>query len=981
MNAVKERISRIRTDLKWVCSEFHRLNKLQKFDLERSAEHFFCGLLNLAMDCDLVIVDRFDTGYPGLDLVDPASGLAVKFAESFAGSTLEQDLDIFYQHHLGNRFSRFILLNPASVRKATLRKYRQTRNIPEFIELWDSDTLISQITSLPAGKLTAIDQYLAGYIAAHAFQPKHPLPPLPLSSDNFITGSRDKELEQLEQLLKSDAPLFIWGLGGIGKTQTAIQLAKKFAPPRGAFFIRCVVPTDPHREVLRETILAADFAGYHFEGADNENRDREYRERLELLHRDYAGAMLIIDNLDCDTKSLEQLQTEQAFEDLSALNLKLVFTTRSRATRENGLEVGALSDADLLQLMHSHICSEDYTDEELLPLIHAVDRHTLMVDLMARLLENSWGEVTPEILLEALKHSTLEYNDFPEVASDHNRRYESRNIYSHLQALFNVSGLTEHARNALRHATLLPADGLDERLFLQCLAASDNASVRSLVNEGWLQRQYHRLTIHPVVREVCRGELDPTDDNCRNFLQRLWEHFNLSTEFREDLFRQVARCFATASDTLADSDGTWAYYTGRYWNTLQEPRAALPYLLRALNRCPDDERYRNTLGITYRDLGDLQKALDYQQQVMDILGQMEHPPLQDLATAYSNVGTTLYAMGDSRKALEYQLKALEIREQVLPEDHLQLANSYNNVGITYADLNDNQKALEHHLKALDIRRKSLRDHPDLAQSYTNVGLACAALGNHKTALLYQKTALTIREKELSPDHLDLARAYSNMGLTCNALGDPGKALEYQLKALEIREKELPQDHPDIATSCTNIGSTYAAMKEYASALEYTLRALEIREKVLAPEHPDLALTYNHLSNTYIAMREYGNALEFAQKALAIRKKVLPQEHPHLAASYQTMGNIFLSMGDYKQALDYTLKAMQIFEKVLPAEHPDLAAAYNNVGSTYARQGDYIQAQVYLERALTILQRTLPAEHPHVNSTWKTLAYIRERTSH
>jgi tetratricopeptide (TPR) repeat protein len=184
-----------------------------------------------------------------------------------------------------------------------------------------------------------------------------------------------------------------------------------------------------------------------------------------------------------------------------------------------------------------------------------------------------------------------------------------------------------------------------------------------------------------------------------------------------------------------------------------------------------------------------------------VLGK-EHP---STATSYNNIGLTYDNMGDYAKALEYNFKALAIREKVLGKEHHDTATSYNNIGAVYKSQGDYPKALEYFFKALDIHEKVLgKEHPSTATSYNNIGTTYYNLGDYTKALEYHFKALDIREKVLGKEHPDTATSYNNIGTTYYNLGDYTKALEYLEKALDIIEKVLGPNHPNTITAKENM---------------------------------------------------------------------------------------------------------------------------------------------------------------------------------
>lgn len=727
--------------------------------------------------------------------------------------------------------------------------------------------------------------------------PKYRLPKNMSVLEYFLEGSRDAVIANVKESLSqnSNQPVMLWGYGGLGKTETAIKIAEELKSEKGAYLV-------PFRGSMQETILGMAFSGYKYTPgrpnmSDEERQEEEYGERLQILQEEYEGALFIIDNFDHAEKTLDELRREKAYKDILGLNMRWIFTTRYPVNKPEW-EIKELAREDLLKIMKNLLCSTSVEEDMLYALIDAVGGHTLMVVLIAKTLEESWGEVTPEGILEALKASKLSEADFPEVVSDQNRTYRQAQIYAHMSVLFRVAGLTDAEKSVLTYATLLPQTGMDAGMFKSCVEKEKQEVLKRLVGKGWLRRTAENLlTIHPVIREVAREELKPSDEACEVFLKALESSYE-ATEFDYKKLYQRAECFAQAADYLEDEQGQWNANASYFYIMIAEYKEALKY----------EER-----------------ALEIQEKVLSA----EHP---ELATSYSNIGCIYLALGDYEKALEYDEKALELQEKNLPSNHPDLAKSHNNIGVTYSHLGNYEEALKYKERALELQEKNLpSNHPDLATSYSNIGCTYLMLEDYEKALKYDERALEIREKILPSNHPDLAKSYNNIGVTYSQLGNYGEALKYQEKALEIQEKILPSNHPDLASSYDKIGSIYLDLDDREEALKYKEKALELREKILPVDHPDLATSYSNIGCTYFALGDYEKALEYEEKALEIQEKMLPVSHPDWVITYENMGLVYSVSGNYEEALRYMLKALKICSvKLLDDTNTYMLQNYNNV---------------------------------------------------
>ena len=819
-------------------------------------------------------------------------------------------------------------------------------------------TLINQLVQRllhndPAKRYQSAEELLYGKNAPSVEEVLHLLRPaknqLGLDLSTLAEGEfvgREAECRQIGTLLAGgQKPVILWGFGGMGKTELAIEYGRRYrqGDKCKVFFVRFA---GSFRDTLIGPVADA-FSGYSkLDPATQKPKpqDQVLQEVMKMLGEYSRDDLLIIDNVDHPDQGFDRLTAEASYKKLLGLPIRLLLTTRTE--QEEQIQVDVLAKEELrIILRRFYTASNEVLDS----LIDAVNGHTLAVDLMARMLKAD-RRMTAEKLLGRLNRvGGLNEEKDVKIASRKDRTEtgvgEKERIYEHLRILFDCSGLHEMEHQLLRHAFSIPDTGMDSALFLDCEPEEAAGPLDKLIELGWLQEsrgENRVLTMHPLVREVVWGELKPDGEKCKDFWDPLWEQYDPNGDYSARRLEQMAETFARAAQLL--------------------PMEQI-----------EQARFLNNSGYLFGELGEFHRQLEFCQKALAILEKVLPPDHPDLAASYNNVGYAWGKLGDHHKQLEWYQKALAIRKKVLPSDHPDLAAIYNNVGATWGNLGDPHKELEWYQKALAIWKKVLPpDHPNLAGSYNNVGSAWGNLGNWNKALEFLQKALAIREKVLPPDHPDLSASYNNVGLAWGDLGDWNKALEFLQKALAIREKVLPPDHPDLAGSYNNVGAAWGKLGDHHKKLEFCQKALAIKEKVLPPDHPDLAGSYNQVGTAWGELGDHHKALEFKQKALAILEKVLPPDHPDLATSYNNVGAAWGELGNWNKALEYLQKALAIEEKELPSDHPDLATSYNNVGLTWNELGDHHKELEFYQKALAIREKALPLDHPDLAKSYNNV---------
>lgn len=372
--------------------------------------------------------------------------------------------------------------------------------------------------------------------------PRFPLAENLSSPESFIPHSRDNELKAIRKQMDSGVrPIFLYGLGGLGKTETARSLLRQCKKDgmRVAFF--------NYEQSVRDTILNLEFTNYKYTPSKpsltlEQQEEEQYHEKLMLLAAMGQNSVVVMDNFDSNSRTFDDLRCEPAYQDLIALGgPHLIITTRFTPKGNPPVEIKPLPKELLLKMMLNIMDEKDDSPsvDTLLNIIEAVQGHTLTCYLIGNALSDPLGDLTAQDVLDALKQYDL-HSLTEDVTSDKDRKYTTETIYGHLKILFNICGMTGTYRAALCHTLLLPRKGLDVKLFRQGESKEEQSALRSLIAHGWIQctcstENIHLLTIHPLIRELILNEIKPQEKDIVSYSNRLWERYDPRDFTKEEL--------------------------------------------------------------------------------------------------------------------------------------------------------------------------------------------------------------------------------------------------------------------------------------------------------------------------------------------------------------------------------------------------------------------------------------------------------------
>ena len=797
-----------------------------------------------------------------------------------------------------------------------------------------------------------------------------PLPPLwnvPFPRNPFFTG-QDGVLSQLANLLQSEQktaltqPQAITGLGGIGKTQLALEYAYQHRQDYHAILWG--------RADTREALISTFVSIAHLLGLPEED-EKDQMVTVEAVKTWLAGRskwLFILDNTD--ELALAKDFIPPAFQG------HLLLTTRAQVM--GGLahklevevmrpETGALlllrrasliaPDAPLEQASPADVTVAKELSEEMGGLPLALDQAGAYIEEVS-CSPQDYRRLYQIRRAELLKERGGVMPDHPEsVATTWSLAFQK------------VEQGNPAASDLLRLCAFLHPDAIPEEMItkgaehlgpqLQAMASDPlglNKAIRALRAYSLLHRDSatHTLTIHRLVQAVLKESMNKQT-------QREWA---------ERAVRAIDRAFPDVQVAFWPHCQRYLPHTLACAALIHQQELVFPEAAHLLHQTA---HYLHERG----QYGQVEVLLQHALVIYEKLRQAEHPntarTLHELATFYLNQGQ--YAQAEPL----YQ-HALTIREKTLGLEHTDTARTLHQLAQLYQDQGRYVQAEPLYLRALAIKEKALGpEHPSTASTLHDLAALYQAQGQYAQAESLYLRVLTISEKVLGPQHPHTASTLGALAQLYQNQGQHAQAEPLYLRALSIYEQVLGPKHPSTGTILHELARLYQNQGQYAQAEPLYLRALSIYEQVLIGEHPSIAATLHQLATLYQDQGQYAQAEPLYLRALTIKEKVLGPEHPDIAATLHALAALHRMQGQYTQAEPLYLRALTIREKVLGSEHPDTARTLYQLALLYQDQDQYTQAEPLYLRALTIREKVLGLEHPDTARTLHSYADLLRKT--
>lgn len=606
---------------------------------------------------------------------------------------------------------------------------------------------------------------------------------VPFKRNPLFTG-REDVLRDLESGLQGGPVALgqaIAGLGGIGKTQTAVEFAYRH---RDKYEAVLWVPAET------ESQLVAGFAALATLLDLPEKDEAQQQLAVDAVQRwlqTHQNWLLILDNAD-DLKLASRFVPDGA-------RGHVIYTTRSSVT-------GRLARRLPLEKLSAELGAEFLLKRAGKPSAHAAPEWD-----DAKALSDSLGGL-PLALEQA--GAFIEENHL--TIREYQRLYESEGVKlmarhgdlgddSHLPVTITFSVAFEQletqnpmAARLLRLCAFFAPDNIPEEILESEYRDIDEALGGTLATELERTELIHdvcsrslmtrdaadrSLSMHRLVQLVLRESLEAEEKqawaaHAVNVLNAAFP----SVEFEnwplcERLLSHSLLCLdhAAQQDVETQQAARLCNQVAFYLSYRAQYAAAEPLYKRALAvyekvlgpEHPDTAAVLNNLANLYRDQGNLSEAEPMLERALAIDEKVSGPEHPDTATDLNSLAVLYYAQGKLSKAEPLYKRALAIREKVLGPEHPDTAQSLGNLASLYCDQGKLSEAEPLFERALTIREKTLgSEHPDTATSLNNLAALYYDQGNLSEAEPLFERALEIREKALGDEHPLTLQARENL---------------------------------------------------------------------------------------------------------------------------------------------------------------------------------------------------------------------------
>ncbi|PGH45899.1 ATP-binding protein [Micromonospora sp. WMMA1996] len=795
---------------------------------------------------------------------------------------------------------------------------------------------------------------------------------VPHRNADFI--GRDRDIDEVRRRLRPGQPVVIHSsvpLGGVGKTQVAMQYVHRFAAQYD--LVAWINAEDPQLVAAQLTALAADL------GLVTEHGEAGALPALRRYLQQPKRWLLVFDN--AETAEAVQpwvpvgvghvLITSRKgnWPEFTRVTLELMTRRESVALLRHRVPELSAENADLVADKLGYLP---------LALVQAATVLSAMpVDLYMQMLDTDADEVLnaglppsyPRSLAAALRVSITELADDGEAL--------------HLLRLCCVMA-PEPIPMEMLAASPSPVPEPLGRVLASPMRLYQTASrLNDLIRTSQRGIQVHRL-----VQTLILSQLD--------------------VQTRDELRQQASALVAACHPGEPDSAATWPAWSqlmphllaldaGNTDNgTLRDVASdAMLYLLysgntdagfRLAERLYD--QWRQKLGPddphTLTAAAELAHAFHNQGRDREALNLVEDTLIRRQRTlglndsaalrSASDHAVLLAVFGKLSESISKGADVLARRIAVLGADDRQTLATRGNLASWKGEAGNHQAAITGFEQLLTDQLRVLGpDHPDTLATRGSLARWKGEAGNHQAAITGFEQLLTDRLRVLGPDHPDTLTTRSNLATWKGEAGNHQAAITGFEQVLADRLRVLSPDHPDTLTTRSNLANWKGEAGNHHAAITEIEQLLTDQLPVLGPDHPDTLTTRGNLATWKGRAGNHQAAITGFEQVLADRLRVLSPDHPHTLTTRSNLASWKGRAGNHHAAIAEIEQLLTDQLRVLGPDHPDTLATRGNLAHWRGQAGNHHAAITEIEQLLTDQLRVLGPDHPHTLTTRGNLA--------
>ncbi|MEV3930914.1 MULTISPECIES: FxSxx-COOH system tetratricopeptide repeat protein [unclassified Streptomyces] len=328
------------------------------------------------------------------------------------------------------------------------------------------------------------------------------------------------------------------------------------------------------------------------------------------------------------------------------------------------------------------------------------------------------------------------------------------------------------------------------------------------------------------------------------------------------------------------------------------------------------------LAIDLGLLGEYGRAIELATEAHDGFNQIFHERHARTLAAANNLALNLRSVGQYARAREIDQDCYDLRSEVLGQEHPHSLSSALNLARDLREVGRYEDSVALLSRTYDSLKATLgRTYPTTLSAAKSLAVSLRRAGQLEDARrLTVATRARYRAKYTSANPESLA-CDLNMAADLFAVGEAGGARDTAQEVVDQYMKVPGEAHPYTLAAQNNLGVYLAGAGASQEAERLLTRVVASMREVFGRDHPNTLLCVMNLANATADRGELGIVLETERKVAGQLREVLGAHHPETLAMTSNIAVTLYAMGRGDEALRLRVETGDELARQLGDDHP------------------------------------------------------------
>lgn len=388
--------------------------------------------------------------------------------------------------------------------------------------------------------------------------------------------------------------------------------------------------------------------------------------------------------------------------------------------------------------------------------------------------------------------------------------------------------------------------------------------------------------------------------------------------------------------------------------------------------------WRDKLGESHRDtllasrwlaralrvLGQFDDARRIAERTLALLRDSLGDDHEDTLLTVQGVASDLRTKGDFAAARDLNEDAYVRARRVFGPDDPETLAMANNYALSLRLVGSFSQARK--LDEDTWRRKSNvlgENHRNTLLTRDNWSVDLRETGDYETACRAQEDTVRRFREFVGPSHPMTLAAIKNLGVARRKAGDHHGAREMVQEALDGLRGRYGEWHPDAMSAAMNLSIDLRQTNDMQGARRVGTRARDLYEETWGPNHPYSIAGATNLAVTLRLLQELDKARQLDELALQKMRSALGENHPFALTCATNFASDLAAAGEFMAAYELDSDTLSRSQQVLGDEHPSTLALAVNLSLDLRGLDREQEATELQEATVAQFRKVLGPEHP------------------